>query len=99
MPKKSPLKVVPAPASPVAPANTDPKFEKIIALAFKDAEQAKANGNAHVSDLVVTQARFFRYGLNRELPPEWNNYSFELVRLEDHEYQVYLRLKKKYEGT
>lgn len=84
--------------SAVTPADTDPKFEKIIALVFKDAELAKSNGQTHVSDLVVTQARYFRYGLSRELPPEWKNYSDELARLEDHEYQVYLRLKKKFEG-
>lgn len=84
--------------SVVTPADVDPKFEKIIALVFKDAESAKGMGLPHVSEIVTTQARFFRYGLSKELPPEWKNYSDELARLEDHEYQVYLRLKKKFEG-
>lgn len=50
---------------------------------------------------ILEKISFFQYGMNHEIPPEWEHIAAQilLVRKEqDSEYKEYQRLKKKFEG-
>jgi hypothetical protein len=75
-------------------------FEEIMELILSDAAKIRTNasfsgswGDGGASDLEK-QVRFFKYGMNLALPPEWEHYNQRL----DPEYTEFLRLKKKFEG-
>lgn len=73
-------------------------LEKIMSLVTAAAEAARYDagmggryddgGASRLDD----QVKFFRYGLNAQLPPEWEKYKTTL----DPEYNEYIRLQKKF---
>jgi hypothetical protein len=72
----------------------------VIKLVLEDAH-SKREGAAFMGErgdrgasTLEMQVRFYKYGLNAELPTEWVKYSAQL----DPEYKQYLELKKKFEG-
>lgn len=73
-------------------------FDKIIQLVLKDAEHARINAGYSGrwddggANKFEEQVKFFQYGLNATLPPEWKQYELLL----DPEYNEYLRLHKKF---
>ena len=80
-------------------------IEQIMNMVLKAAESARTDagfsggwgdgGAARMED----QVRFYRYGLQCVVPPEWKKYEEQLQREADPEYDQYLRLQKKFGRT
>lgn len=73
-------------------------IKKLIEIILKDAklreENAGLEGGMHDggSGRLRDQVKFFMYGYEMIIPPEWKQYHNEL----DPEYEKYLELKKKF---
>lgn len=49
------------------------------------------------ASIILTQLKFYKYGRDYVIPPEWNDLVKQYERENDPEYQDYLRLKEKFE--
>lgn len=74
-------------------------IEKIIKAVLEEVkvrrQTAGLNGEWHDggASKLEEQVKFYNYGRNGIIPPEWIKYTKEL----DPEYKEYVRLKKKFE--
>jgi hypothetical protein len=79
-------------------------IEKLIELVLKDAEnQAESAGYGGRMDdggasKMRSQVEFYRAGLNKTFPPEWDKYVKKYLEIYDPEYSEYIRLKQKFEN-
>jgi uncharacterized protein YihD (DUF1040 family) len=46
--------------------------------------------------IVLAQLKFYKYGRDRVIPPEWSQYAKDYARSVDPDYSEYLRLKEKF---
>lgn len=79
-------------------------IEKLIELVLKDAhnksEDAGFGGRMDDGGASVmrSQVEFYRAGLNKTIPTEWDKYVKKYLEIYDPEYSEYLRLKQKFEN-
>lgn len=80
--------------------NIDKIMDKVLENAEKVRMDAAYGGHHHdggASDME-TQVLFYKYGETGVVPPEWETYVKQVNREEDPDYEVYLKLKDKFEG-
>lgn len=67
---------------------------KVLEHAKHKREQAGYNGEYGdgVASILEMQVKFYNYGRENKIPPEWKDYEKQL----DPEYTEYLRLKQKF---
>jgi len=77
-------------------------IESILEAVLKSAEESRQSaawsgsrddGGASLASLTETKVNFYKMGMNRVIPKEWEGY----LKKQDPEYDEYLRLKKKFE--
>jgi hypothetical protein len=79
-------------------------IEQIIQRVLAEARDVKTaaayNGNMTDggADVLEAQVRFYRYGRNGVVPPEWQKYADQVRKEADPEYEQYKKLKMKFEG-
>lgn len=76
-------------------------MEKIFTIITQEANKRRGTGCSGRTDdvdavLLETQVRFYKLGMEGQLPAEWQSYFDQATREEDPEYATYLRLKKKF---
>jgi hypothetical protein len=80
----------------------DPYHAEIIVLVLADAANKRMDAGYSGgwddggASRLEEQAKFFAYGLNRVMPPEWNQFIKQYETSIDPEYQEFLRLQKKF---
>jgi hypothetical protein len=78
------------------------QIEAVIALVLADAHDSReaAGMGGRWDDggasRLEEQVKFFRYGISRCMPPEWEKYARQVENNADPEYKTYLRLKDKF---
>lgn len=79
-----------------------PDFTKVFKLIEKRAHEAEvgAGYGGEYGDRGASRLRelveYFKYGLESKLPPAWQEYDDEVKRVEDPEWETFLRLKNKF---
>jgi hypothetical protein len=70
----------------------------ILAKAHGDRESAGMNGSwgDGGAGALETQVKFYRYGMQGIVPPEWSKYVEKVQHQADPEYETFLRLKEKF---
>lgn len=82
---------------------TEQLLHDIVLLVLRDAATRRTSvGFEGKSDdggatMLEQQVRFYHYGMDGTIPPEWSKYEKEAKTQADPEYNAYLRLKKKFE--
>jgi hypothetical protein len=77
-------------------------FDEVMRLALLEADNARVNagmsGSFHDggASAIENAVKFFKYGLDRKIPPEWDKYRKIAVNNKDPEYAIYLKLKEKF---
>jgi len=77
--------------------------EKIIELILKDADKMEndaAMGGAHHdggASKLKDNVKFWKLGMMKKFPNEWDSYTRQYNRENDPDYQKYLLLKHKFE--
>ena len=94
LPAEDPSPPVPKPA---------PKLQGLIAFILKKVDERREGarlsggmGDNYARELEI-QVECFRAGLNGEVPLAWGTWSKEFLKSQDPEYQMYLKLKEKFE--
>lgn len=80
-----------------------PKLQGLIAFILKKVDERREGarlsggmGDNYSRELEI-QVECFRAGLNGEVPLAWGTMNKEFVKSQDPEYQMYLKLKEKFE--
>lgn len=77
-------------------------LNEIMRLALLEADNARVNagmsGSFHDGGAgsIEIAVKFFKYGLDCKIPPEWEKYKKIVDNNSDPEYNTYLRLKEKF---
>lgn len=90
------------PKAKSAPKPTPKALNQVMGLVLKEAATRRDNAaysgewNDGGASALEDQVKFYRYGIEGRIPPEWKKYADQATREDDPEWAEYQRLRKKF---